>query len=118
LSEQIECRSDPLKPWEVDAEFVVAAAQILQECESGDDDGRGAVGALAAHGSESVFELAVVGLDPVVGPPLDGVPCYWDQFVEHAWVDLCGIGDDFGRSHLQRGQRLAEEPTGGVGVPR
>jgi hypothetical protein len=41
---------------------------------SGDDDLGGPVGAQAPHRSEPVLELAVVGLDRVVGVPLDVVP--------------------------------------------
>jgi hypothetical protein len=55
-------------------EFVVAAAEVLQEREPGDDDFRGAVGAQAAPGSQPVFEPAVVRLDSVVRTPFHVVP--------------------------------------------
>jgi hypothetical protein len=37
--------------------------------------------------------------------------------VKHPRVDLGRVGDHLGRNHLQRGQRLAEEPAGSVGIP-
>ena len=63
-----------------------------------------------------MLELAVIGLDPVVGIPLDVVPCGRDQLVEHGRVDRRRVGDDLGRRYLQRGQCPAEEPAGRGGV--
>jgi hypothetical protein len=51
------CRAD------VDCEFVVAAAQILDEAVSGDHDLRGPIALKSAHRS---FELTVIGLDRIV----------------------------------------------------
>jgi hypothetical protein len=59
------------------------------------------VGPKSAHRSEPVFELAVVGLDRVVGILLDVVPRRRDEVVEHGRVDRCGVGDDLVRRHLQ-----------------
>ena len=50
----------------VDAEFVVAAAEVLHERVTADDHAGGAVAFEAAHRSEPGFEPAVVALDPVV----------------------------------------------------
>jgi hypothetical protein len=65
----------------------VATAQILRECESGDDDRGGAVGTQSSHGSQPVFEPAVVGLDPVVGVLLDVMPRRRHHLVEDPRVD-------------------------------
>jgi len=83
---------------------------------SSDDDTSCSVGAQPAHRAQPVFELAVVGFDPVVGIPLDVVPCGGDQFVKHGRVDRCGVGDHLGRGHLQGSQRPLEESAGRVSV--
>jgi hypothetical protein len=49
---------------DLDGDLVVPAAEVLDERVPGDDDLRGVVGPQAAHGPESVFEVAVVGLEP------------------------------------------------------
>jgi hypothetical protein len=46
-----ECGGDVQRVWGVGGDFVVAAAEVLDERESGDDHLRGAVGAQPAHGS-------------------------------------------------------------------
>ena len=50
----------------VGAEFVVAAAEVLDERVSADDDARGAVGLEAAHRADPGFEATVVAFDAVV----------------------------------------------------
>ena len=50
------------------------AAQVLNEGEPCDDQLSSAVGALPPHRSKSVFEAALVGLDPVIGLPFHVVP--------------------------------------------
>jgi hypothetical protein len=55
-------------------EFVVAAAEVLDEGDPGDYHLGGAVGAQPAHGPQSVFESAVVGFDPVGLVAFDVVP--------------------------------------------
>jgi hypothetical protein len=44
-----------------------------------------------------VFELAVVGFDPVVLVAFDVVPGCRHRFVEYAWVARCFVGDHRGR---------------------
>jgi hypothetical protein len=53
---------------------------------------------MVTHAVRSVCSLRigrsrVVGLDWVVGVPLDVVPCRRKQLVEHGGVDRCGVGD-------------------------
>ena len=50
----------------VDAEFVVAAPNVLHERVTADDHAGGVVAFEAAHRSEPRFEPAVVGFDPIV----------------------------------------------------
>lgn len=47
------------------AEFVVAAAHVLDECVTSDDHCRGAVGLQSAHRPQPCFQLFVVALDTV-----------------------------------------------------
>ena len=58
-----ECRGDSKRAWGFGGEFVVAAAEILYEGESCDDDSSGVFSAQPAHGSQSVFQPAVVGFE-------------------------------------------------------
>ena len=64
---------------DVDGEFVVAAAEILDEGVTGRDDARGSVSLQAAHRSQPRFQPAMVGLDGVVRVALDGVQSRRDQ---------------------------------------
>jgi len=57
-----------------DGEFVVSAAEVLYEGVPGDDHLCGSICSESAHGSEPVFELAVIGFDRVVSMPFDVVP--------------------------------------------
>jgi hypothetical protein len=65
------------------SEFVVAAAEILDECVAGDDHLCGAIGPQAPHRAEPMFEPSMVGLDRIVRVPLDVVPGRRDKLVEH-----------------------------------
>ena len=51
---------------DVDAEFVVAAANVLHERETAHDHSGGTGAFESVHRSESGFEAAVVGFDPIV----------------------------------------------------
>jgi hypothetical protein len=62
----------------------VAAPEVLQERQPGDDHPGGVV---AAHRSQSVFEPAMVGLDPIVRVPFDMVPSCRGQFVDDLRID-------------------------------
>jgi hypothetical protein len=75
--------------WGVGPEFVVAAAQILNEGLPGDHDLCCSIRLQAAHLSQPALELPVIGLDRVVGVLLDVVPRRGNQLVEHGWVDRC-----------------------------
>jgi hypothetical protein len=60
-----------------------------------------------------VFELAVVGLDRVVGVLFDVVPRRGHQLVEGGRVYRCGVGDDLGRGPRdeRRGDRIGGAVT-------
>src|SRR6266851_1818923 len=71
--ELVEGVADPVAGGDVGGEFVVAAAQILDEGVPGGDDPRGAVAFQAAHRPEPGLQPAMIGFDRVVGVTLDGV---------------------------------------------
>jgi hypothetical protein len=67
-----------------DAEFVVAAPQVLNERVPADYRRRGPVGSSTAHWPESCLESSVIALDPVV-PILSGVmEHFWEQVIDNA----------------------------------
>ncbi|WP_243710129.1 hypothetical protein [Micromonospora sp. KC213] len=92
-------------------------SEVLHEGVAGDDRLGGAVGTESAYRSEPVLELAVVGLDRIVGMPFDVVPRRRDQVLEHPRIERVRVGDNFAGRDLQRGQRSVEEPSGRGGVP-
>ena len=83
---------------DIDTEFVVAAAEVLDEGVSGaDHSGRAELGE-AAHRSQSGLEPALVGFDGVIGVLLSDVAYGGQQFVEHAGVGRCPVGGDVARA--------------------
>jgi hypothetical protein len=65
----------------------VTPAQVLHERMPCDDRLRGLTGSQSAHRSESVFELAVIGFDRIVGMLFNVMPRRRDQLLEHGRVD-------------------------------
>ena len=68
----------------VESEFVVAAAQVLDELVPATDDLGGADTFQAAHWSCSGLQPAVIGFDGVVGVLLHRMAGLGHEFVEHA----------------------------------
>ena len=97
-------------------EFVVAPAQVLHELSPVMMIWTVRSVRQAAHGSQPVFESAVIGLDALVFIAFDVMPRGGNQRFDDPQVDRRSIGDDVGRRHLQRGQRPAEEQACGVAV--
>ena len=58
---------------DVGREFIVAAAQVLDERVPGADDPRGPAALQSAHRPQPRFQPSVIYLDPVVRVPLDGM---------------------------------------------
>ncbi len=100
----------------VDAEFVVAAANVLDECLPGADRLGGTDAFQSTHRPQAGLELAVVGFDPVVRPPGIDVTGVRQQFVEHPGVGGRLVGGHFDRPAAVR-QRGGEEPAGRGQVP-
>src|SRR4051794_20443986 len=70
-TELVECRGNTEAGLCIDSQFVVSAAKVQHERVPGNDHLSGAVGPQPAHRSQPVLESAVIGLDRVVGIPLD-----------------------------------------------
>ncbi len=68
---------------DINSDLVVPASEILHERVPGDDHLCGLIGSQAAHRSKSVLELAVIGLDRIVGMPFDVMPRRRHQCLEH-----------------------------------
>jgi hypothetical protein len=82
LGEFGECGGEAPGGRGVDGEFIVAAAEVLDEGVSGDDDLGCDVCSQAPHRSEPVLEPAVIGFDRVVGVLLDVMPRGAQQLID------------------------------------
>ena len=71
--ELVECCADPVAGGDVGGEFVVAAAEVLDEGMPGGQGPRGAVALQAAHRPEPGLQPAVICLDRIIGVLLHGV---------------------------------------------
>jgi hypothetical protein len=76
----------------------VAAPQVLDEGVPDHDNPGVAVSLEAAHGSESGLEPPVVGLDSIVGVPLNVVERPGQELIEDRRVAGGSIGGDLDRS--------------------
>ena len=68
----------------VGAEIVEAPPEVLDEGMAGDDDLGGVISLQPAHGAQSCFEAAVVGLEGVVRVGLGAMEGRWDQLIDEA----------------------------------
>jgi hypothetical protein len=100
----------------VDAEFVVAAAKVLDERVTCDDRSRGAVSLQTAHRPQPCFQPAVVTLDPVVRI-LDRVVQRLRHYLfDHVRQRRGPVGDDLFRFAMS-GDRRGEERARRSDVP-
>lgn len=73
---------------DLDSEFVVAAAHVLQKGVAGDHYLRCPIGLQSAHRSQPALELAVIGLYPVVG-----YCSTWCRGNQLGGIDGSGVGN-------------------------
>jgi hypothetical protein len=100
---------------EVNGDFVVTSAEVLDEGMASGDDGRGTGSLRSPHGSQSGLEPAVTGLDGIVCVALHDMAGVGHHVVEHPQVDRRPIGGDLGRTwHLR--QASGGEPPGGARI--
>ena len=86
-------------PWiYIQAEYVVAAAEILDERVASSDHSCRTESFEAAHRPEPSLQAAMVGFYGVVGVLLGDMARRGQQFIEHSWVGRRLIGADFGRT--------------------
>jgi hypothetical protein len=92
---------------DVGGEFVMAAAEVLDEGVPGGDDPRGPAAFQAAHRPEPGFQPPVVGLDRIIGVALNGMQRGGYQLIEDPRVSRGPVSDDLGRDRAdaQRGNR-------------
>jgi hypothetical protein len=72
----------PMAGGDVGGEFVMAAAEVLDEGVPGGDDPRGPAAFQAAHRPEPGFQPPVIGLDRIIGVALNGMQRGGDQLIE------------------------------------
>lgn len=104
-------------PWvAVHTEFVMTAAEILDECVPGTDHSCRTEPFQATHRPQSCFEPSMIGLDGVIGVLLHDVACARQQLVEHPRIGGCSVGGHFaGLWTVLEG--TGEEPAGGDQIP-
>ena len=94
----------------VDAEFVVAAADVLHERVAADDHACGVVAFEAAHRSEPGFEPTVVAFDAVVRVLLGVVERGGHESFDRGPQRRSPVGHDLDRLAM-RAERSGEEPA-------
>ncbi len=99
FGEFVECgRDSQVVSAGVDAEFVVAATQVLNERVTTDHHRRRPVAFESPHRSQPGLEPAMVGLDAVVGVLLGVVECIEQQLVYYPQQRGRQVGGDLGGS--------------------
>ena len=93
----VEGSMDPWVCCFVDPEFVVSAADVLDERMPGTDHAGAAEIFETAHRTEPKLESAVIGFNPIVGVALGVVSGTQDALLEDRRVDRCLVGDDLSR---------------------
>jgi hypothetical protein len=91
-----------------DAEFVVAASQVLDERMAADHDRRGPIGSQTAHRAEPGFESPVVALDAVVRILRGVVERVGEKVVDNAQQRCGQISRHLSRSFAASQHRLEE----------
>jgi hypothetical protein len=106
--ELIKCLVDSVVGGVVGSEFVVAAAEILDERVPGGDYPCGPAAFQSAHRPQPRLQSAMVGFDRVVRVPLDGMQCRGDQLIEDPRIGRGPVGGDLGRDGARRPQRAGD----------
>jgi hypothetical protein len=71
--ELVEGIAEPVARGDIRGEFIVTAAEVLDDGVPDGQDPRGSVAFEAAHRSQPRLQPAMIGFDGVVRVPLDGV---------------------------------------------
>jgi hypothetical protein len=114
--ELAECCRQAERRRDVGGEFVVSAADVLDEGMAGSDSCRRPAAFQSAHRPPSGLQPTMIGFDPVVAILLSHVHRGWDQFVEDPQVRTGPVGSDLDRCRPV-GKGAGEEPACRGGVP-
>ena len=76
----------------IGAEFVVAAAEVLDECVTGADHAGGAEPFESAHRPDSGLEPSMIGLKGIVRVLLHDMARGGQQLIEYSWVGRGSVG--------------------------
>ena len=93
----------------IDAEFVVAAADVLHQHVTTDDRARGPVTFQTAHRTESRLQPTVIILDPIVRVLIHVVKRAREKLIDHHTERRGTVGHDLDRFTM-RTDRSREEP--------
>ena len=96
----------------VGAEFVVAAADVLDERVTADHDCCSPIAFAATHRAQAGLEPAVVVLDAVIGVLLGVVARVGDQFLDHRDQRRGFVGDDLHGPKMSPERGFEEAPSG------
>ena len=112
MGEFSEGCGDPMPRVDAGGEFVVSAAEVLDECVSGTDDVCRMQRVESSHRPQPSFQSSVVSFDGVVCLPLGDMAGDRQQLIKHSGVGRCPVG-----AHLTRAravvQSAGEEPASG-----
>ena len=101
---------------DIDAEFVVAAADVLDEGVPGTDDPGRAEPFESAHRPQPSLKPSVIGFDRVVGVLLGDMACGGCQLIERARVGRRPVCGDLARAEAVL-EGASEEPASGCQGP-
>jgi len=98
-----------------DAEFVVSASQVLDECVPSDHDRCDSIGSQTAHRPKSCLESSVIVLDPTIRILLGVMNRVGKQLVHNSKQGCSQIGGHLRRSAVGC-KHISEELSGGADV--
>jgi hypothetical protein len=87
---------DPVPGGNIGSEFIMTAAEILDEGVLGGQNPRGPVALQAAHRPEPGFQPPMISLDRIVRIALDGMQRRGDQLIQDPRVGRGPVGGDLG----------------------
>ena len=97
---------------QVGGEFVVSAAQVLDERVPSHDGAQRADRLQSAHRPQPAFEPTVIGVYDVIRVMLEDMPRSRDELIDHARIHRCPVGGDLTRSGTESHRASAEGPRG------
>jgi hypothetical protein len=109
------CRK-PMPRVDIQAQFVVASTEILDECVTGADHPCQTQPCQAAHRPQPGLQASIISLDAAIRVLLGDVARGEYQFLDHLGVGRCLVGGHLGRAQAVL-EVLGEESVGGHQIP-